>query len=242
MSSQFTLNMQRQPSIRREAIMFEDALRPNYGQAVIFPVPDEMDPSVARILFSSTHGFSQIGISQNAMSLSVNYSDDEWQTGALARNAYLSERISQLFNLAHSLKDAPIQFCGLINIYRLQVEGDDEDIMNSLQDEFLCSKDPDLQDLIVKYTHKIKGRFFSNTTIQNYRELPGLPSIDVARVPYGSAVTRGVTITHDFNDRLAFNEDPRYFSSETAGREILGESDATLRPFLARIMGAFNAV
>nr|USU31592.1 hypothetical protein NG677_20085 [Methylobacterium sp. OTU13CASTA1] len=217
-------------------------LKPNYGQAVIFPVPDEMDPAVARVLFSSVHGFSQIGISQTAISLIVNYSHDDWQLDANRREEYLSERISQLYALVDSLGEVPILFAGIINSYSIKVDCADESILSALQGEFLCDGDPDLLDLIVKFTHKFDQRFFSNTMIQNYREWGGEPPNEGIRVPYGTAVSRGVTVTHDFNDRLAFNEEPRYFSEQAVGREILSASNAALEPTLNRIMRAFDAV
>ena len=63
MQNSLAVAFTRQAAIRRAANGFEDALRDQYGQPNVLAIPDELDPEIPRIIFSSKHGSSQILIS-----------------------------------------------------------------------------------------------------------------------------------------------------------------------------------
>src|SRR4051794_20050190 len=87
----FSVIFPRQLDIRRRANDFENKLSGNYGQPQIFPMPDELEPEAPRIIFNSSHSYSQIVISQISITMNVNYSP-EWQVNADLRRNYLLER------------------------------------------------------------------------------------------------------------------------------------------------------
>ncbi len=68
----------------------------------------------------------------------------------------------------------------------------------------------------VGFATVIKGQFFSNMTVSNYRtwQVEAVPQRDVRLSPK-DVVERGVQIAGDFNDRYAYNENKGYRS----GRE-----------------------
>src|SRR5688572_28752719 len=50
----------RKPEIRRLARELEDALLGQYNPPTVLGVPDELQAEVPRLIFQSTHGFSQL--------------------------------------------------------------------------------------------------------------------------------------------------------------------------------------
>lgn len=219
----FNIILPRQLTIRRKANEFEDALEGHYFQPQIFPVPDDLDPEVPRIIFGSKHGFSQIIISQISFALNVNYSPD-WQTDSEKRKAYLIDRIPILFQLLKISDISTPYFCGLTTQFRLPGrEISEQDIITHLGQLYL--KDElvqDYHDLQIKKTEIFDNRFFSNVTIKNYRSwklesaTPG-----ILRLTRDEANERGIEIIVDFNDRYAFNEGKAYHTDEDAAMIIV---------------------
>ena len=57
------------------------------------PIPDDQDPGLPRVVFSSKSGFSQIVISQISVALAVQYSED-FQLDSSKGEKYIVERLS----------------------------------------------------------------------------------------------------------------------------------------------------
>ncbi len=211
----------RQVSIRRAANDFEDKLKGNYLQPQIIGIPDELDPEVPRMLFSSTHGFSQIIVSQTNISLNVKYSPD-WQKDISLGQKYLFERAPILFELLSLVKTEPLYF-GLSTHVNLPSSLDDEKILVRIADSFLKEKSaPSTHDIQLKTTNVIDDKFFSNITLENYRiwklQQPMALSLKLSRK---AATEKGVSILGDFNDRYIFNEDKDYKSTQAMIEPII---------------------
>jgi hypothetical protein len=213
----------RQSNIRRKANEFEDKLQGHYFQPQIFPVPDDLDPEVPRMIFGSKHGFSQIIVSQISFALNVNYSPD-WQTDREKRKDYLIRRIPTLFQLLGISGISDPCFCGLTTQFRLVGKDvSDEDIIVHLARLYL--KDESVQnyhDLQIKKTEVLEDKFFSNVTVKNYRSwkfqgtIPG-----ILRLARTDANERGIEIIVDFNDRYIFNENNSYYTNEDTAAIII---------------------
>lgn len=192
----------RQPMIRRESNKIEDILTGKYFQPQVIPVPDEMDAQIPRLIFTSTHGFSQIVISQINAALNAKYSPD-WQENISKGRNYLLERIDELVSIT---KEYEPSYCGLTTIVRIPIERKDKEIIKVLNTGYgKFTMLTNFHDFHIKYTTHTKGKYFNNMTIKNFRlwdqmqEGPGLLSTK-------SAFNRGIEIKNDFNNRYAYNE------------------------------------
>ncbi len=196
----------RQPMIRRNANEMEDILSGKYSQPQVIPVPDDMDAQIPRLVFTSTHGFSQIVISQVNAALKATYSP-EWQKDIKKGENYLLERIDDLVSITKNYE--PLYF-GLTTVARIPFSLNDGEIIAMLNKGYSAfSNLNDFHDFHIKYTRHLEDRFFNNMTIKNYRfwkqEQNGPGSLSVE-----SATDRGIEIVNDFNNRYAYNEQKDY--------------------------------
>lgn len=234
----FSIVFPRQSMVRRKANDLEDCLKDRYAPPQVIPVPDELDPEVPRILFTSLHGFSQIAVSQISCTLSVRYSPD-YQTDSELRRQYLLERVATLHEVLDALGGVAPHFTGMTTRVRIAAEASDEAVVGYLAG--LLLKDDAARrshDVQVKVVHVIEGRFFDNVTIQNYRSWsiqdlpPGVPAL-----PDATAMERGVEVIGDLNDRYAYNQTPGYSSSRETAQQVLSLGFQRMEDAVARLKG-----
>lgn len=234
----FSIFFPRQEMIRRKVNDFEDVLADHYSQPQVFPVPDELNPEVPRILFDSEHGFSQIVISQINMSLNVTYSSD-WQSDISKGMEYLTERVPILYRLVGSLGDErKIHYCGIVTRARAVSQQDDRAIISHMSRILQLGQDEtDLHDLEVKKTTTLSERFFSNVTLKNYRtwRIPEDSIFRPPRVSDNQIIERGIEVTGDFNDRYKYNQDPSYDSESTLARDIINQGIEEVNRLLSQM-------
>lgn len=207
--------------MRRLAYNFEDVLSSDYSQANVFSVADEADPQLPRIAFASKHGFSQIYISQVNLSLIVNYSRDEWAFDHHRRSSYLLPRIERLFDLLRLMPGVDAAYSGVTHNYWIDSLLSDLDIIERLQKFYFGKVDAALDDVIIRFSHVVADRFYSNVVVQTSREWPHIDPLSMARLPKASAVRRGIAIEHDLNDRFAYNEIPEFHSSMDSASKMM---------------------
>lgn len=238
----FSITFNRQLDIRRRANDIEDFLKSklpkHYSLPMVVPLPDEVDPQLPRLIFSSTHGYSQIVISQVTISLNVKYSPD-YQLDTTKRKEYLKKRIPILFELIEYLGQIYPYFSGLITRIDLDAPKlEDSQIIGHLINLFLKNTQYDLHDLEIKITKVIDEQFFSNIVIRNFKEWQFLePPKEVHRLSTGSAVRKGIQIIGDFNDRFAFNEKKDYFSQSDVVDKIIYKAFAEIDSIINCIRG-----
>jgi len=222
----FSITFPRQIDIRRKANELEDALKAQpdiqYSQPQVIPVPDDLDPQVPRLLFTSKHGFSHIIISQISVALHVAYSP-EWQLEISKGREYLRRRVAVLFELMKTIGEVPPSFAGLTTRVRRPTKAEDTQILEHLSQLFLSSLDAkSAHDIQLKIVEVISERFFSNLTIQNYRAWEAEPTQQgLVPLPRDRASERGIQIVGDLNDRFAFNETQGYHTSADLAQEII---------------------
>lgn len=238
----FSVSFERCADVRRRVNAMEDLLRAQYtghfGQPQVIPVPDELDPEVPRVIFGSQHGFSQIIVSQLSLTLNVAYSPD-WQTDISKGRQYLKERVAILYALFEVMRSEkePAYFCGLTTRVRLRSRVDDETIVGMLIERIAKNGDGKATyDINLRRAIVVEERFFSNTTIQNYREWQVEQNIpQIPRLRRSAVFERGIEIVGDFNDRYAFNERDDYVSTTCVANEIidrgLDEIQSTIEQF-----------
>jgi hypothetical protein len=184
-------------------------LRDRYFPAKPLQAPDSSAGTTA-LLFQSQHGHSQILVAPDNLAVQVAYSPD-WQTNMAAARDYVVERGELLFDILKLIGDPAPLFCGYISQVRMPWlgEGSDEALMNALAGEFV--KEPtgaDYHDILTRVTRVVDGLYFSNVTVQSYRNWTTIPDAGFTfRLSRRRAAERGIEITVDFNTRYAFNED-----------------------------------
>ena len=238
----FAIAFPRCPDIRRMANDFEDLLKEkfkdHYGQPQVISLPDELDPEMPRLIFGSLHGFSQIIVTQIGMTLNVAYSPD-WQADISKGKIYMLERTQVLFCLHEILKTIPIYFSGFITRVRIQTSLGEKDLIEHLKNFFSTNPTKgELYDINVKHTEVIKGRFFNNISIQNYRsgEISN-KSQSVPRFATNKATERGMEILGDFNDRYMFNKKEEYISDSKIAGQIIDEGYYQIENTIKEIRG-----
>lgn len=224
----FSVSFERCRDVRRRVNAMEDSLKQKYpghfGQPQVIPVPDELDPEVPRVIFGSQHGFSQIIVSQVALILNVAYSPD-WQVDISKGRQYLKERVAILYALFEALRGekGAAYFCGLTTRVRLQSSVDDAATVGALISRITNNGDGNAtHDINLRRTTVVTDRFFSNTTIQNYRSWRAEQDVSqIPRLRRNAATERGIEIVGDFNDRYAFNEQDGYVSTANVVNEVI---------------------
>ncbi len=224
----FSINFQRYQHIRRKAIEFEDLLNEklagHYSQPQVVSVPDELDPEVPRLIFSSKHGYSQIIISQISMSLNVVYSPD-WQTDISKGRDYLLERSKALYLLLGNLKDIQICYSGLTTSVHISTDANNDEILNHLYKCFgLEMKDDNIHDIQLKVTTVDDDKYYNNITISNFRAWNvSEETQNIVRYSNNKIAYRGLEISADFNDRHSYNENDNYNSDPAIIEDIINK-------------------
>ncbi|KAF0135074.1 MAG: Uncharacterized protein FD145_212 [Candidatus Saganbacteria bacterium] len=222
----------RQSGIRRKANEFEDLLKGKYSQPDIISVPDDLDPEVPRMIFTSTHGYSRIIATQVNISLNVRYSEDEWQNNIDKGKEYMEERIPILFGLLAKLSpDVRVNYCGFNTRTRLLFSDSDKEFIGVLIKKYFNESisTEDLFELRLKKVKMIEQKYFSNIEISMYKkwnieEIKKTKKFDTRNI-----AEKALDIFIDYNDKFAFNHTDNYISQESILKQVLRNALAELQ-------------
>lgn len=205
--SGFSVSFPKRVDIRRHVNEFEDALALAYAQPQALPVPDELEPAVPRVVFPSKNGHSQVSVSQVAVSLNVRYSED-WQEDRARAIEYLVERIPLVFRLVEVGGIHEKSFVGFQARVHLECQGAESpaEILQSLLLQRTALSGEGLHEVQVRTSRVVGNQFFDNRVVQDYKTWPGQPPSEHTPLPSSLALSRGIAIATDMNDRYAFNE------------------------------------
>lgn len=238
----FSITFKRDPQIRRKANLFEDLLKEKlqgrYSQPQLIAIPDDFEPEIPRLIFSSIHGFSQVIISQISMTLNVTYSPD-WQIDISKGRDYLQQRIQAMFSLLAKIDEIRPSFSGLVTRIQLTANGSEEEFLRYMRERIHFDFIEDrLHDVMVKETTVHQDLFFNNLTIQNFRNWKTQQIMsDIPRYPRQAITGKGLEIISDFNDRYAYNESSDYMSSATTGQTIIETGLSLADKVIAKLKG-----
>lgn len=238
----FSITFNRQFDIRRKSNEIEDFLKAklagHYSQPMVVPLPDEVDPQIPRLIFSSTHGYSQIVISQVTISLNVRYSPD-YQLDITKGQAYLKERIPIIFEIIKNFKEIRPYFCGLLTRVDLDApDAEDSQIIERLINLFLKNTNYEFHDCELKLTKIIDDQFFSNIVIRNFREWQFIEAPqEIPRLSKKTSYRKGIQVIGDFNDRYAFNEKKDYFTNSSVIGSVINKAFEEISAIIEIIRG-----
>ena len=203
-----------------------DSLGDRFRAATINNVADEMDPTFPRLIFPSVHGFSTIVVSASTVGLVIRYSPD-WQTDDEAvRLDHLNSSAAILTKLLKVLGVSRVNYLGLILTIERTWSGSDADLVSYLSSKILSTESrTDIYDISTRLTRILGHRWYSNTTVENYRFWGEDPQLAFAiRLSNAAAQTRGVRVHYDLNDRFAFNETKGYSSNVEETSSHIGDA------------------
>lgn len=202
-------------NIRQKVFDFENALKDKYSiPPLMTPIPDAIDPEIPRFTFSSKQGHSQINVSQNNLSLVVNY-DGEYSANYDKCEEYLLQRLKLVHPILEKVTDGGLCYAGLVNkIQYLSDEKNEQEYLKILAERFLSkgNYNDKIHDLSMKYTIRNNGTNFINLTISNVRNfsLPFPITTMPIRLPTKTSQSIGIQVILDVNDRQAYNENEGY--------------------------------
>lgn len=237
-SNSFSVSFPFKEKIRREANSFEDKLKRDYPSIQTLPIPDNMDPRMPRIILDSAHGFSQIAISQTSISLNVHHYSEEYQLDISKGKQYLEERVSWIFELLAIAKIKKPHFSGVTTQIHINSSEKEDVLIKRIADCFnIKSNDSNLYEFDIKKVNIIENAFFSNIRVRNFRSWASSESaLDQLRLAKKSAVTHGIEIIGDFNDRHKFNEKSTYSTSLKIAKNILDKGLSEIDSFSNRLI------
>ena len=230
------LNFGRNIRIRRAVNDIEDLVRERseggFAQPQIFPVPDELDPEIPRVVFNSRAGFSQLIVTQMGVTFNVGYSAD-WAEDSEKCVQYLLSRVDLLFKIgAVGWKHSPAPlFCGVTTTAHLETESQ-SDAVSLIAPAFSDAKAlrESANELSYRQSLNVNSQFYSNIAVSTMVRLAddAIASTQDGVPRFTSDTIQGyaVEVVGDYNDRLAYNLDLNYRSSSDvvlamihAGRE-----------------------
>ena len=227
LQNSFSIIFSRKPFIRKNVFEFENKLKDLYTQPQIIGIPDEINPDMPRMVFTSKHSHSQIIISQINFVLNVNYSLD-WQFDISKGKEYILDKVSILFDLLDLIGEKCPYFCGFNTLVQIPAqEEDNEKVISHIYDLFSNNSNgnpssSDIYEFQLKTSRVLEKSFFSNITIQNYRNWDiDAKTEGILKLSSDKIIESGIQIEGDFNDRYAFNEKESYCSIETQSRKII---------------------
>ena len=225
LQNSFTVIFPRKASIRRSAFDFESKLENLYSQPQILGIPDDINPDLPRMIFTSKHGHSQIFISQINFVLNVNYSID-WQSDISKGREYLLKKVSILFDLLEIIDEKCPCFCGLSTLVQIPAQEEDEKVISHIYNLFSNKgnlSSPDIYEFQLKTSKIVRTEFFSNITVQNYRnwDIIDIGLEGILKLSSKKITESGIQITGDINDRYVFNERESYCSEQNQAKTII---------------------
>lgn len=223
-----TLTMDRNSSIRRRVNEIEDVVRDysegGYSQPQVIPVPDELDPEIPRMILSSRAGHSQILISQLAITFNANYSPD-WASSPSKCLEYLLSKIEMLFKIAHVGWDgAQPRFSGVVTTFQVNTESASQSVA-IVAPSFTDSEGllKEAGEVSYRWSLAVGHQHYNNISVSTLVRLRSAFQGSVDSIPKFNEKTvegHGVEVSGDFNDRLAYNVQSSYESSEETARSL----------------------
>jgi hypothetical protein len=242
LQNSFSIVFSRKPSIRKNAFEFENKLKDLYIQPQIIGIPDDINPDMPRMVFTSKHGHSQIIISQINFVLNVNYSLD-WQFDISKGKEYILEKVSILFELLDLIEEKCPYFCGFNTLVQIPAqEEDNQKVISHIYNLFSNDGNPsssDIYEFQSKTSKVVEQDFFSNITIQNYRNWNiEIGTEGILKLSSDKIIESGIQIEGDFNDRYAFNEKESYCSIENKATKIIDLGLHEVNKTIEKIIGS----
>lgn len=199
-NSQFVIEFEPNPSIRKRVFDFEEKLEA-YFQSPFrsIPVADNVDPKIPRFESQSKNGHSLLQVSGTRLVMKTNY-DDQFKGHLEKIDQYIKERAS-IFNSL--LKPEKKLFIAYIIELQFNLE---KSSINSFFKEKTGVKAINDQtiDINLLYSFPYKNKFYLNLKCSKFQNVEIV--FKDGKINQTSNVSNGVSVNIDINSRLQLNK------------------------------------
>lgn len=205
------------PDIRRHLFEFEETFDGFVRPFNLLPIPEGAPAELPRITAVSEHGHTQLNITLQNLQMVTNF-EENYAVSADKCFEYINNEINQVIKgINSSIGIDNVFFSGLTS----QVEFDGEKNCGSkLAEKFMhVNTSMDILDVNSRITLECNEKYYVNVSIENTRTYLG-DKKDNLSIAGLAQIGEGVQVTLDINDRLAFNKDELYRTSESDIRFI----------------------
>ena len=181
------------------------------------PVPNDAPAMIPRITVNSQNGLENIIISQINMQYNINFSEPIENI-----NTVIEEYKDIILNIFRGIKESlnkEAYYFGISSV----IEEDSEKPINDIKEKYLKTLDENTCELNIRYGKKEENKYYINYLINNSREVTGNftleqgeheINLEIISTSKFEEVRHFIQKTIDINDKLAFNEDEHYRTSE----------------------------
>lgn len=181
------------------------------------PIPNDAPAMIPRITMNSKDGLENLMISQINMQYNILFKEEITNIEAVIDQ--YKEDILTIYNAIKNQMNKNAYYFGISAI----IEKDSEDPIGEIKNEYLSKLDDNTTELNIRYGIKEDNKYYVNYLINNSREVSAnitLPhgtheiNMEILSTSKFKEVRHFIQKTIDVNDKLAFNEDENYRTSE----------------------------
>lgn len=181
------------------------------------PIPTDAPAMIPRITINSQNGLENVLISQINMQYSINFNEEIVNIEDVIEK--YRDIILKIYNAIKDTLKKESYYFGISSI----IEEDSKDPIGDIKNKYLKSLNKDTCELNIRYGMKEDNKYYINYLINNSREVTAnitLPqgeheiNIEILSTSKFKEIRHFIQKTIDINDKLAFNEDENYRTSE----------------------------
>ncbi|MCL1863494.1 MAG: hypothetical protein FWF78_08005 [Defluviitaleaceae bacterium] len=213
LNTQYNLMYPRLSDIRRRIVAYEDALKGEFLQYQILPIPDDAPPEIPRVTITTKHGHSMLQLSLSGAVFQTAY-DDAYNKSWEKCHDYLEKRMEQIYDIVKHISPE-----------RIYTQGITAQIIVNIPDtnpvEFLTKgvpiidKNQDIWDFGCYATVISQNKYFATVQISNAR---------IAHIPLSAENYEHknyLLFNIEANDRKMFNQDSNNDSGKETTKDLL---------------------
>lgn len=181
------------------------------------PIPNDAPAMIPRITINSQNGLENIIISQINMQYTINFNEEINDINSLILE--YKEVILNIFNGIKETLNKESYYFGILSV----IENDSKDPIKDIKEKYLKSLDENTCELNIRYGKKEDDKYYVNYLINNSTEVTGnfaLPkgeqeiNLEIISTSKFEEVRRFIQKTIDINDKLSFNKNENYRTTQ----------------------------
>lgn len=198
--------------MRKHLFEFEKSLKGFITPFNLLPIPDGAPPEFPRITSTSEHGHTQLNITLQNLQMITKF-DENFEESPDKCFEYIDSKINPIISGISSIigKDKML-FSGITS--EVEFSGNDN-CGAKLAEKFMnLDTQMNILDINSRVTFEYEGKYYINVSIENTRTYTGIKRDNLSMAGL-TQIGEGIQVSLDINDRLAFNKDELYRTSET---------------------------
>jgi hypothetical protein len=220
-SATFSVKFPKQDSIRRSINDLEDSLNKYYNIPQNLGIPDNIEPRLPRLTFSSINGHSNISFSQISADLKVRY-DKNFHQNIDKSFKYLKDRSDLILEALKHISINEFYFAGVSIVVNVEFnENDGNPIIHLLNKYRTLEYKEDLFDFEIKFAKVKQKSFYVNEKVSNYRTYQ-IEDMSSSLIPINlhKVSEQGISINIDINSRAKYNKEGKSWGEEIIKKDL----------------------